>query len=200
MGQKSGGMDAGALIGIPTLYIEDSESNAIYRMADWVREGTVPYYRATVVDERPSIFGKILRGLDQKVKFSVPKSKANGTLKVLKQYEVEPKTMRDLARATWRRVVMLWFGEELIKDKIDHLGPPGHIFGEDLIKDVNRFKEMVLQLEADKKKKAKANEKKEVVEAEKAAQKALTEWDDMFAGIIWNVNNLHRIRNRNWVN
>jgi hypothetical protein len=44
LGQKTGGMDGAALLGIPTLYLEPTTSNAIGRMKKW-SNGTLPYYR-----------------------------------------------------------------------------------------------------------------------------------------------------------
>lgn len=59
MGQKSGGMDAGAMAGIPTLYIEDEGSGTKTRMARWV--GSVPFYKSAIVTEPPTFLGRALR-------------------------------------------------------------------------------------------------------------------------------------------
>ena len=59
MGQKTGGMDAGAIAGIPTLYIEDEGSGTKTRMGRWV--GNVPFYKCALVTEPPTFLGRALR-------------------------------------------------------------------------------------------------------------------------------------------
>jgi hypothetical protein len=61
MGQKTGGMDSAALMGIPTLYIEDKESPSRERMLKWVK--SVPFYSDASTEEPPSPLGKSLRTL-----------------------------------------------------------------------------------------------------------------------------------------
>ena len=62
IGQKTGGMDAGAMVGIPTLYIEDSGSWSNARMQTWV--GRVPFYESALVNEPPTLLGRALRATD----------------------------------------------------------------------------------------------------------------------------------------
>ena len=59
IGQKTGGMDAGAIAGMPTLYIEDEDSGTKTRMKKWV--GTVPCYKCALVSEPPTFLGRALR-------------------------------------------------------------------------------------------------------------------------------------------
>ncbi|PVG03819.1 hypothetical protein CPB86DRAFT_848840 [Serendipita vermifera] len=62
IGQKTGGMDAAALVGIPTVYIEDKRSPTTERMERWTE--TVPYYRRALVEDPPTSLGKALRRLN----------------------------------------------------------------------------------------------------------------------------------------
>ncbi|KAF2802048.1 uncharacterized protein BDZ99DRAFT_469094, partial [Mytilinidion resinicola] len=52
IGQKTGGMDGAALLGIPTIYLEHNGSAAIKRMAKWTN-GQLPFYR-NVITEQPA--------------------------------------------------------------------------------------------------------------------------------------------------
>lgn len=61
MGQKTGGMDASALVGMPTLYIEDEDSPTKSRMAQWTHD--VPGYKSIIVQDPPTSLGKALRAL-----------------------------------------------------------------------------------------------------------------------------------------
>ena len=61
MGQKTGGMDAGAMAGIPTLYIEDEGSGPKTRMVSWV--GSVPFYECALVMEPPTFLGRAMRAI-----------------------------------------------------------------------------------------------------------------------------------------
>ena len=59
MGQKTGAMDAGAMVGIPTLYIEDEGSGTKTRMGSWITK--VPFYQCALVTEPPTFLGRALR-------------------------------------------------------------------------------------------------------------------------------------------
>ena len=61
IGQKTGGMDAGAMAGMPTLYIEDQGSPTKTRMETWTTR--VPFYRCGLVTEAPTLLGRALRQL-----------------------------------------------------------------------------------------------------------------------------------------
>jgi hypothetical protein len=50
LGKKTRGMDGAALLGIPTLYLEHVESNAIKGMDKW-SDGTLPYYKYVVTKQ-----------------------------------------------------------------------------------------------------------------------------------------------------
>ena len=62
IGQKTGGMDAGAMARIPTVYIEDIGSGTKTRMQSWV--GSVPFYKSALVNEPPTLLGRALRATD----------------------------------------------------------------------------------------------------------------------------------------
>ncbi|EXJ64843.1 hypothetical protein A1O7_01181 [Cladophialophora yegresii CBS 114405] len=53
LGQKTGAMDAGALGGIPTLYIEHESSPTFKRMLPWVE--TIPFYRCAKINKPPTV-------------------------------------------------------------------------------------------------------------------------------------------------
>ncbi|PVG03754.1 hypothetical protein CPB86DRAFT_793166 [Serendipita vermifera] len=59
MGQKTGAMDAAALLGMPTLFIEEDESPNFKRMEKWL--GSVPGYFRAIIKEPPSPLGRALR-------------------------------------------------------------------------------------------------------------------------------------------
>lgn len=56
IGQKTGGMDGAALLGIPTIYIECDSINPGARMSGWVDK--VPFYRDANIFDPPSLLGK----------------------------------------------------------------------------------------------------------------------------------------------
>jgi hypothetical protein len=56
MGQKSGGMDIAALIGMPTLYIEDENSGNNFRMVEWNKH--LQLYRPAYIKQPPTVMGK----------------------------------------------------------------------------------------------------------------------------------------------
>ncbi|KAK7676646.1 hypothetical protein QCA50_020389 [Cerrena zonata] len=62
IGQKTGGMDNAALVGIPTIYIEDVKSPSNFRMKMWV---SVLRYTGAEVSRPPTILGKYLRALTE---------------------------------------------------------------------------------------------------------------------------------------
>lgn len=64
MGQKTGGMDAAAQVGMPTLYIEDINSPTIKRMAKWTN-GAIPGYRSAITELPPTSLGKAIRILNK---------------------------------------------------------------------------------------------------------------------------------------
>jgi hypothetical protein len=68
LGQKSGGMDAAALLGIPTIYIEDKKSPNPERMKEWIN--TVPGYHRAFIDEPPSPLGRALRKMPSSIEGS----------------------------------------------------------------------------------------------------------------------------------
>jgi hypothetical protein len=59
IGQKTGGMDAAALIGTPTVYIEDDGSFSIFRMQKWAN--CMPLYQRAAVSLPPTRLGKSIR-------------------------------------------------------------------------------------------------------------------------------------------
>jgi hypothetical protein len=61
VGQKTGGMDNAALIGIPTVYIEDEGSPQGARMQKWSKEMT--RYKRAKVPKPPTPLGKAIRRL-----------------------------------------------------------------------------------------------------------------------------------------
>ena len=60
IGQKTGAMDFPALLGIPTVYIEDSQipTTATGRMRRWTDPETLQLYRRLEVEDPPSLPGK----------------------------------------------------------------------------------------------------------------------------------------------
>ncbi|PVF93294.1 hypothetical protein CPB86DRAFT_790291 [Serendipita vermifera] len=61
IGQKTGGMDSAALLGMPTIYIEDKRSPTATRMVRWI--GSVPFYRRAFIENPPTPLGRTLREL-----------------------------------------------------------------------------------------------------------------------------------------
>ena len=59
IGQKTGGMDCAALLGVPTLYLEHKASHSFHRMQKWVDK--VPFYKHSVIELPPSRIGASLR-------------------------------------------------------------------------------------------------------------------------------------------
>ncbi|PSR77282.1 hypothetical protein PHLCEN_2v7975 [Hermanssonia centrifuga] len=59
IGQKTGGMDNAALVGVPTVYIEDVGSPSKSRMATWTRD--MKRYKGAIVQNAPTALGKALR-------------------------------------------------------------------------------------------------------------------------------------------
>ncbi|EIN09112.1 hypothetical protein PUNSTDRAFT_134279 [Punctularia strigosozonata HHB-11173 SS5] len=58
VGQKTGGMDAAALVGMRTVYIEAKDSHAIQRMEKWTK--TMPWYKSAIVDKAPTALGRLI--------------------------------------------------------------------------------------------------------------------------------------------
>jgi hypothetical protein len=50
IGQKTGGMDGGALLGIPTIYLEHKNSPQLRRMQKW-SNGSMPFYKGVLMDQ-----------------------------------------------------------------------------------------------------------------------------------------------------
>ena len=73
IGQKTGAMDAAALVGIPTVYIEDVDSPASGRMENWIN--AVPFFRRARIKEPPTVLGKAMRSIDRVMK--APRTKAS---------------------------------------------------------------------------------------------------------------------------
>ena len=61
IGQKTGGMDGAALLGIPTIYLEPKSSAAIERMQKW-SDGSLPFYRSIIIDEPAPAIVRVLKG------------------------------------------------------------------------------------------------------------------------------------------
>ena len=61
IGQKTGGMDGAALLGIPTIYLEPKGSAAIQRMKKW-SDGTLPFYRSVILDQPAPAIVRVLKG------------------------------------------------------------------------------------------------------------------------------------------
>jgi hypothetical protein len=59
IGQKTGGMDCAALLGVPTLYLEHKGSHSYQRMQKWVDK--VPFYQNSIIELPPSRIGASLR-------------------------------------------------------------------------------------------------------------------------------------------
>jgi hypothetical protein len=133
MGQKTGGMDAGALVGIPTLYIEDKGSPSIDRMRSWT-EDVVPFYRAAIIEEPPSLLGRGLRRIEKELKAGeLVENDKKGIVKKIKEVDGKP-----MSRTNWRRVAMLWYLQEL--------HPLGQMENTNCKTDVEHYKNMVLDL------------------------------------------------------
>ena len=63
VGQKTGGMDNAALLGLPTVYIEDADSSAIARMRKW--SDRMLRYKPAVIDLPPTRVGKAIRAYEK---------------------------------------------------------------------------------------------------------------------------------------
>ena len=61
IGQKTGGMDGAALLGIPTIYLEPKGSAAIERMKKW-SDGTLPFYQSVIIDQPAPAIVRVLKG------------------------------------------------------------------------------------------------------------------------------------------
>ncbi|PSR81765.1 hypothetical protein PHLCEN_2v6274 [Hermanssonia centrifuga] len=59
IGQKTGGMDSAALVGIPTIYVEDVGSPSLARMQKWKE---MRRYKGAIVSQPPTALGKKIRG------------------------------------------------------------------------------------------------------------------------------------------
>ena len=66
IGQKKGGIDAGAMAGIPTLYIKDIGSGTKTRIQRWV--GMVQYYECVRVNELATLLRRALRATDAELR------------------------------------------------------------------------------------------------------------------------------------
>lgn len=73
MGQKTGGMDGAALVGIPTVYIECDSRNDQARMSKWVNK--VPFYQDANIVQPPSILGKAIFSLNKEIIGGTPEEK-----------------------------------------------------------------------------------------------------------------------------
>ena len=63
IGQKTGGMDSAALLGMPTVYIEDTRSSSLYRMKKWAE--VMDRYKGAYIIEPPTQLGKVMRRFPQ---------------------------------------------------------------------------------------------------------------------------------------
>ena len=104
IGQKTGAMDAAALVGIPTVYIEDEGSPAKGRMANWI--GAVPFFRCAVIKEPPTVLGKAMRSLDREIKQLQGPPKLAVQIPTSRQKDANTPMPRD----QWRRIAMLYQG------------------------------------------------------------------------------------------
>ena len=103
IGQKTGAIDAAALVGIPTLYIEDKDSPASSRMENWTKK--VPFFCRAQIEEPPTVLGKAMRSIDREIK-------------ELRDYRVEqvlPSSpqkdpITSMPRDQWRRIAVLYQG------------------------------------------------------------------------------------------
>jgi hypothetical protein len=101
LGQKTGGMDGAALLGIPTLYLEHAKSNAIKRMEKW-SDGTLPYYRCVVTKQPAPAVVLAMEG-------DIPEEKhPEDRPKIYSGKEGWRSSMDPLQRARARLVVMLY--------------------------------------------------------------------------------------------
>jgi hypothetical protein len=106
LGQKTGGMDGAALLGIPTLYLEHANSNAIGRMRKW-SNGTLPYYRCVVTEQPASAVGRAMEG-------KIPED----TQKKYSGYHGWKSSTDPLQRARARLAVMLYtYPRQMGEDK-----------------------------------------------------------------------------------
>ena len=92
MGQKTGGIDAAALVGMPTLYIEDEGSGTRTRMETWTK--SVPFYRCALIKEPPTLLGKALRQLNSLLEKEPTFRKIEG---------------KDIPSRKWRMIALLYF-------------------------------------------------------------------------------------------
>ena len=60
IGQKTGGMDGAALLGIPTIYLEPKGSAAIKRMEKW-SDGALPFYHSVIIDQPAPAIVRVLQ-------------------------------------------------------------------------------------------------------------------------------------------
>ncbi len=73
VGQKTGGMDGAALLGIPTIYLEPQGSYAIERMKKWSDnvpdsdESVLPFYRSVIIDKPTPAVVRVLNGSIQTI-------------------------------------------------------------------------------------------------------------------------------------
>lgn len=70
IGQKTGGMDTAALLGIPTIYIEHEGSLTKDRMIMW--EKNMLYYKCALVKQPPTFLGKAIPRLDERCRELAP--------------------------------------------------------------------------------------------------------------------------------
>jgi hypothetical protein len=70
VGQKTGGMDNAALVGMRTVYLEDADSPQRFRMQKWV--DAMPHYKGALLTEPPKRVAKAIRYYERTVGQKVP--------------------------------------------------------------------------------------------------------------------------------
>ncbi|KIX99582.1 uncharacterized protein Z520_05158 [Fonsecaea multimorphosa CBS 102226] len=98
LGQKTGGMDHAALIGMPTLYIEEDGGISGGRMRPWRDLGPKLMYCQAMVEEPPTFLGKAIHSLPKTTGLEPP---------ILLNMETELRKGNPSFRAQWRMFAVL---------------------------------------------------------------------------------------------
>jgi len=117
IGQKTGAMDGGALLGIPTVYIEWGSNNVKARMKDWVAKGSKgPLCLNVDIDMPPSLLGKAVVHLQKSIENGGPIAKPPGD----KINEFWRSIKRPDKPLKWRLIALLHFLGDKIEGGKDH--------------------------------------------------------------------------------
>jgi hypothetical protein len=90
VGQKTGGMDNAALVGMRTVYIEDVDSPQRSRMTKW--SSVMPHYRGALISRPPKRLGQAIRAI------SAQRRKAVATHNTGEEYEAAVKARDEYAK------------------------------------------------------------------------------------------------------